>query len=35
MLPSENLAVITLRNFMPYQWTLEAELKNLIYDSIK
>ena len=35
MLPSENLAVITLRNFMPYQWTLEAELKDLIYDSIK
>lgn len=35
MLPSEGLAVITLRNFMPYQWTLEAELKELIYESME
>ncbi len=35
ILPSEGLAVITLRNFMPYQWTLEKELKALIYSGIE
>ena len=35
MLPSEGLAVITLRNYMPYQWTLEKDLKSLIYDALR
>lgn len=34
ILPEEGLSVITLRNFMPYEWTLEAELKKLVYDSL-
>ena len=25
----------TMRNFMPYQWTLERELKELIYGSLE
>ena len=35
MLPEEGLTVITMRNFMPYQWTLERELKQLIYSALK
>lgn len=35
LLPEEGLTVITLRNFMPYQWTLEAELKKPIYEAMK
>ena len=30
----EGLIAITLRNFMPYEWTLEKELKTLIYDAM-
>ena len=33
--PKDNLIVITLRNFMPYEWTLEKELKKLVYDALK
>ena len=25
----------TMRNFMPYQWTLERELKELIYGALE
>tara|TARA_B100000614_G_scaffold37332_1_gene29682 strand:- start:7274 stop:8518 length:1245 start_codon:yes stop_codon:yes gene_type:complete len=34
MLPKEGLVAITLRNFMPYEWTLEKELKTLIYEAM-
>ena len=30
----DGLIAITLRNFMPYEWTLEKELKTLIYDAM-
>ena len=30
----DGLIAITLRNFMPYEWTLEKELKALIYDAM-
>lgn len=33
--PEDGLVVITLRNFMPYEWTLEKELKSLIYKALK
>ena len=33
--PKDRLIVITLRNFMPYEWTLEKELKRLIYESLE
>jgi CubicO group peptidase (beta-lactamase class C family) len=32
--PEDGLVVITLRNFMPYEWTLEKELKMLIYKAL-
>ncbi|MGK0185086.1 MAG: CubicO group peptidase (beta-lactamase class C family) [Verrucomicrobiales bacterium] len=32
--PKDHLIVITLRQFMPYQWTLETDLKPLIYDGL-
>ena len=35
MSPKDELLVITMRNFMPYQWTLERELKGMIYDAIE
>ena len=34
MLPKDGLVAITLRNFMPYEWTLEKELKTLIYEAM-
>ena len=34
MLPKDGLVAITLRNFMPYEWTLENELKTLIYQAM-
>ena len=34
MLPKDGLVAITLRNFMPYEWTLENELKPLIYQAM-
>ena len=34
MLPAEGLVVITMRNFKPFQWTLEEELKELVYDAL-
>ena len=35
MSPKHELVVITMRQFMPYQWTLEFGLKGLIYDAIE
>ena len=35
MLPSEGLVVITMRNYMPYQWTLEKDLKKLVYGALR
>ncbi|MGI9243061.1 MAG: serine hydrolase, partial [Verrucomicrobiales bacterium] len=35
MSPKDELVVITMRQFMPYQWTLERGLKGLIYDAVK
>jgi CubicO group peptidase (beta-lactamase class C family) len=32
--PKDGLIVITLRNFMPYEWTLEKFLKPLVYDAL-
>jgi len=34
MSPEHELVVITMRQFMPYQWTLERGLKGLIYDAV-
>ncbi len=34
MLPEEGIAVVTLRNFMPYQWTLEEALKRPLYEAL-
>ena len=33
--PKDGLVVITLRNFMPYEWTLEKNLKGLIYNALR
>ncbi len=33
--PEDNLIVITLHNFMPYEWTLEKELKTLVYEAME
>jgi len=35
MSPDDELLVITMRQFMPYQWTLERGLKGMIYDAIE
>lgn len=35
MSPGDELLVITMRQFMPYQWTLEREFKGLIYDAVE
>lgn len=32
--PKDNLIVITLRQHMPYQWTLETDLKPIFYDGL-
>jgi CubicO group peptidase (beta-lactamase class C family) len=33
--PKDKLIVITLRNFMPYEWTLEKELKRIVYAALE
>ena len=33
--PADDLLVITMRQFMPYQWTLERSLKGMIYDAVE
>ncbi|MFP6872088.1 MAG: serine hydrolase domain-containing protein [Verrucomicrobiales bacterium] len=33
--PKDGLIVITLRNFMPYEWMLEKELKPLVYKALR
>ncbi len=33
--PQDKLIVITLRNFMPYEWTLEKALKKLVYEALE